>query len=87
MEMSENVEKITKELKKATKKKVTRIKELELQDGEIYCGRLTAEDKFQLIVRHLNNMSQLLNLIATFESQQTIILQKMAKKQGIDITK
>lgn len=85
--MSENVKKIEKELGKVTKKKVTRIKDLELQDGEIYCGRLTAEDKYQLLVRHLNNMSQLLNLIATFESQQTIILQKMAKEQGIDITK
>lgn len=73
------------------KKEPIILKELELNDKEIYLGELKDGDKFQILCRHLDILRQInqagVNSMNMFLSYMFEILKAMAKKQGIDVKK
>lgn len=78
-------------LEKENKKEPIILKELELNDKEIYLGELKEGDKFQIICRHLDILRQIeqagVNSTNMFLSYMFEILKNMAEKQGIDVKK
>lgn len=62
-----------------------KIDKLEIGEKEVYLGDLPNEDKFQVLVRHLNLMNGYLSMIADNQAIQSICLIEMAEKQGINI--
>lgn len=73
------------------KKEPIILKELELNDKEIYLGELKDGDKFQILCRHLDLLRQInqagVNSMNMFLSYMFEILKAMAKKQGVDVKK
>ena len=82
---SENVKKVEKQIKEL--RKPTYVEKLELGSGEIYVGKLSQEDKFQLLIRHINVLKSHISLLTQCASIQAICLQELCKKQGIAIDK
>ena len=78
-----------KRIKEAEEVKV--IKKLELNKGETYLGELNNKDKFQVLCRHLTVLEQIgsaqANGLTSMFAQMLLIIQEMAKKQGIDVDK
>lgn len=82
---SEAVKKVEKQIKEM--KEPVFIEKLELGGGEVYVGKLSQEDKYQLLTRHINIIEQRLNLIAQFSDICAICLEEICKEKGIDISK
>ena len=78
-----------KEVEEAIKKlkEPVFVDKLELSDGEVYVGKLNDQDKFQLMIRHINILENNIKLMAEFTSMNAICLQELCKKQKIDIDK
>jgi hypothetical protein len=85
VEKSENVKQAEKVLKEFKEPKI--IRKLELGSGEIYLGELTNKEKFQVLIRHIKVLEDYIQLAAQCASINSICLQELAKKQGIDINK
>ena len=82
---SEELKKYEEKLEEAKKPKI--INKLDLGDGEVYLGKLTNADKYQVLVRHINVLEQRLELIAQFTSISAICLEELCKEKGINIDK
>lgn len=82
---SEAVRKAEEAIKEAKAPKI--VEKLALGGGEIYVGKLSNEDKFQLLIRHVQIIENALNMIAQCGSITAICNEELCKKQGIDIAK
>lgn len=82
-------QKVEKEVKE--KKEPIIVDKLELSDGEMYLGKLSDQDKFQVLCRHLTLIEQIAQ--AGVNGQNLLlanifyVLKAMAEKQGINVDK
>lgn len=82
---SESVKKFEKAVREM--KKPVYVEKLELGSGEVYVGNLSEADKFQVLIRHIQVLEQAINMIAQCSSINSICLEELCNKQGIDIHK
>lgn len=79
----EAIDKAIKELEK--KKEPVFIEKLELGEGETFVGNLTDAEKYQLLIRHINVLEQLLQRIDLNSNVSAICLMELCKDRSIDI--
>ena len=82
---SESIKKFEKAVKQM--KKPVFVEKLELGEGEVYVGNLNENDKFQVLIRHINVLERNISLLTQFASITSICLEELCKEKGIEIHK